>query len=122
MINKTFTHLVCGVGLAVAGGFIASQAAFAHDDMKKGDGKMMMHDDMMTKMDTNHDGMISAAEHADHAKQMFDNADTNHDGMLSKDEVEAAHKKMRAEHEAMEHHDDDAMKHDDDDDKAPVKK
>jgi len=122
MINKTLTHLMCSVGLAVAGGFIASQGAFAHDDMKKGDGTMMMHDDMMAKMDTNHDGMVSAAEHAAYAKQMFDNADINHDGMLSKDEVEAAHRKMRAEHEAMEHHDDDAMRHDDDDDKAPIKK
>src|SRR5260221_10346167 len=121
MINKTLTHLMCVIGLTVAGGFIASQAAFANDDMKKEDGKMMMRDDMMAKMDTNHDGKISAAEHAAYPKRMFDNADTNHDGMLSKDEVEAAHKKMLEKHEAMEHHVDDAMKHDDDD-KTPVKK
>ena len=97
MFNKKLTHLMCGVGLAVAGGFIASQAVFAHDDMKKGDAMMM-------KADTNHDGMISAAEHAAYAQQMFNDADSNHDGMISKDEMEAAHKKMRAEHEAMEHH------------------
>lgn len=106
MLNKKLTHLMCSVGLVVAGGVFASQAALAHDhdDMKKGD-------DMMAKMDTNHDGMISAAEHAAFAKQMFDKADTNHDGMMSKDEMEAAHKRMHEEHEAMEHHD--SMHHDD---------
>jgi hypothetical protein len=107
MLNKKLTNLMCSVGLVVAGGVFGSQAVFAHDhDDKKGD-------DMMMKADTNHDGMISAAEHAAYAQQMFNDADTNHDGMLSKDEIEAAHKKMRAEHEEMEHH----GKHHDDDSK-----
>jgi len=102
MLNKKLTHLMCSVGLVVAGGVFGSQAVLAHDhDDKKGD-------DMMMQADTNHDGMISAAEHAAYAQQMFDNADTNHDGMLSKGEMEAAHKKM---HEEMEHH----GKHHDDD-------
>ena len=106
MLNKTLTHLMCSVGLAVAGGFVVSQAAFAHDDMKKGD-------DMMMQADTNHDGMISAAEHAAYAQQMFTMADTNHDGMLSRDEVMAMHKRMHEQHEAMEHHG--SMMHHDDD-------
>ena len=104
MHNKTLTHLMCSVGLAVAGVFVASQSALAHDDMKKGD-------EMFMKMDTNHDGMISAAEHAAYGQQMFSMADTNHDGMVSKDEMTAMHKRMHEEHEAMEHHD--SMHHDD---------
>lgn len=119
MVNKTLTHLMCGIGLAIAASFIASQTAFAHDDMKKGD-------DMMMKMDTNHDGMVSADEHAAYAKSMFDMADTNHDGMMSKDEMMAMHKSMHEEHEKMEHSD--GMRHDDDAqdaaerNKMPVKK
>lgn len=104
--KKALTHLMCSVGLVVAGGFIASQAALAHDDMKKGDGMMM-------KMDTNHDGMVSSAEHAAYAKSMFDMADTNHDGMMSRDEMMAMHKSMHDQHEAMEDHHD-GMHHDDD--------
>ncbi len=100
MFNKTLTHLVCGVALAVAGGFVASQAAGAHEGDKM--------DDMMMQADTNHDGMISAEEHAAYAKKMFDMADTNHDGMLSRDEIMAMHKKM---HGQMKHHD--CMGHDD---------
>ena len=92
MINNTMTRLMCGIGLAVAAGFIVAPAALAHDGMKA--------DDMMAKMDSNHDGMISAQEHADHMKTMFDTADTNHDGMLSKDELKAG---MHAMHEHGEH-------------------
>jgi len=76
---------------------------------------MPMHHDMMAMMDANHDGTISAAEHADFMKAMFDQADTNHDGMLSKDEMKAAHEKheeMREKrddkHEAMKEKSEDA--------------
>ena len=44
--------------------------------------------------DTDHDGTVSAAEHAAHAKMMFEMADTNHDGLLSKDEMAAMRKSM----------------------------
>ncbi len=116
MLNKTLTHLMCGVALAVAGGFVASQAASAQGDKNK-------MDDMMMQADTNHDGMISAEEHAAYAKMMFDKADTNHDGMLSRDEIMAMHKSM---HGQMKHHD--CMGHDDktgnaaEPGKMPVKK
>lgn len=106
--KKTLTNLMCTLGLVMAGGVVASQAVLAcdRDDMKKGD-------EMMMKADTNHDGMISAAEHAAYAQQMFTMADANHDGMVSRDEMMAMHKSMHEEHEKMEHngmrHDDDAM-------------
>ncbi len=95
MINNTMTRLMCGIGLAVAAGFFVSPAVLAHDGMKA--------DNMMAKMDANHDGMISAQEHADYMKTMFDTADSNHDGMLSKDEMHAMHEHGEHEHEMHEH-------------------
>jgi len=41
-------------------------------------------------MDTNHDGMVSAAEHAAYAKAQFDAMDTNHDGQVSVAEMDAS--------------------------------
>ena len=84
-------------GMSVAVVLVAGMAmsnAFAHDHEK------MMG--MMDQMDTNHDGMISAAEHAAHAKMMFDKMDANHDGMISKDEMAAGMKMMHEEREARE--------------------
>jgi len=70
----------------------------AHDmaSMKMGDqagmGRMGEH---LRAMDTNHDGRITAAEHAAAAQAMFTRMDTDHDGYLSKAEVEAGHAMMR---------------------------
>jgi Ca2+-binding EF-hand superfamily protein len=95
-----------------------------HDEHEHSDSKHMHHD-MMAELDTNHDGMISAAEHADHMKAMFDAADANHDGMLSKDEIKAAHEmreEKREHHEGMkEEREDRKESKKDDDDKPPVK-
>jgi len=91
MLTNKLTPLMCAIGLALAGGLVVSQGAFAH-------GGMMDHD-MMEKMDANHDGMVSAKEHADFANAMFARMDSNHDGMLSKDEMEAGHAMMHHEHE-----------------------
>ena len=109
MLTNKLTPLMCVIGLALAGGVVAFQGAPAHDH-----GGMMDHD-MMEKMDTNHDGMVSAKEHADFANAMFARMDTNHDGMLSKDEMKAAHEKheeMREKrddkHEAMKEKSEDA--------------
>jgi hypothetical protein len=77
--------LVAGAVLVVS---MTATSVFAHDKMM---GKM----DMMKMMDTNHDGMVSAAEHAAYAKMMFDKMDTNHDGMLSKTEMAAGMKMMQ---------------------------
>jgi Ca2+-binding EF-hand superfamily protein len=45
-------------------------------------------------IDTNHDGVLSAEEHADGAKKMFEKMDTNKDGFLSKSELAAGHARM----------------------------
>lgn len=42
-------------------------------------------------MDANHDGKVSAAEHAAGAKAMFEKMDANHDGMVTAAEMTAAH-------------------------------
>jgi Ca2+-binding EF-hand superfamily protein len=98
------------VALAAVAGMAATNA-FANDkDMGSGD--------MMSAVDTNHDGMISSAEHAAHAKAMFDKMDTNHDGMVNKAEMEAGMKMMHdrmgrddhMQHGAMDQ-DHDAMQH-----------
>jgi hypothetical protein len=46
------------------------------------------------RMDTNHDGKISAKEHADAAARMFKDMDANADGQVTRAEMEAAHDKM----------------------------
>jgi Ca2+-binding EF-hand superfamily protein len=45
---------------------------------------------MIKAMDTNHDGMVSAAEHAAYAKTQFDAMDTNHDSQVTVAEMDAA--------------------------------
>jgi len=41
-------------------------------------------------MDSNHDGKVSADEHAAGAKRMFDTMDANHDGKVTAAEMDAA--------------------------------
>jgi Ca2+-binding EF-hand superfamily protein len=50
--------------------------------------------DMFKTMDTNHDGKISAEEHAAGAKAMFDKMDADHDGKITAAECDAGHAKM----------------------------
>ena len=45
---------------------------------------------LFERMDSNHDGFVSRAEHADFSSRVFAETDTNHDGKLSLDEVIAA--------------------------------
>jgi len=101
MLTNKLTPLMCAIGLTLAGGVVALQGALAHDH-----GGMMDHD-MMEQMDANHDGMVSAKEHADFANAMFARMDSNHDGMLSKDEMEAGHAMMHHEHEDNDDHEKD---------------
>ena len=92
MAHKIFGGMAVGIVL-VAG--MAMSQAFAHDHEKM--------NGMMDRMDTNHDGMVSAAEHAAYAKSMFDKMDANHDGMVSKVEMDAGMKMMHEDHERDEH-------------------
>ena len=105
------SRMVSGLVVALMIG-LAAASTFAQD--KGGD--------MMARMDTNHDGSVSAAEHAAFAQSMFDKMDANHDGMVSKAEMDAG---MQSMHDRM--HDDAAvgtsMDHDHDaDDTMPPKK
>jgi hypothetical protein len=50
------------------------------------------------EMDANHDGKISAAEHAAWAKAQFEKMDANHDGLVTEDEM---HAQMKAHMDAM---------------------
>ena len=106
------SRILSGVVVAMVIG-LAAASTFAHD---KGA-------DMMAKIDTNHDGNISAAEHAAYAQSMCDKMDANHDGMVSKLEMDAGMKAMhddRMHDEAAEHG---SMDHDHDaDDTMPPKK
>jgi hypothetical protein len=45
-------------------------------------------------IDTNGDGIISAAEHEAGSRSMFDKMDANRDGALTEDEIKAGHKAM----------------------------
>jgi hypothetical protein len=102
------TRMICSLaaGLVLVAG-MATTTAFAHEHDQDHGGMMK---GMMNDMDTNHDGMVSAAEHAVHAKMMFDKMDSNHDGMLSKDEMEAGMKAMHEEREVREEHHEHMMK------------
>jgi hypothetical protein len=57
-----------------------------------GRGPMMMH--MAHMADANHDGAISKDEFIDAALKRFDAQDTNHDGIVTAAERQAAHKAM----------------------------
>jgi len=103
--SRTWSGLVVAmvIGLAAA-------STFAHDNDAMG------RKDMMAAMDSNHDGMVSASEHAAYMQQMFDKADANHDGMLSRAEMDAAMKSHG------DHMKSDAMQNDHDADDMPAKK
>ncbi len=101
MAQKTFGGMAIGVVL-IAG--MATAGAFAHDHEKMGG--------MMDRMDTNHDGVISADEHAVFAKSMFDKMDADHDGKVTKAEMEAGMKAMHEEHEERDEHHEHMMKDD----------
>lgn len=72
MTTKAFTF--------IAGALLAFQAV-ANPDIDK----------EFATMDANHDGKISAAEHAAGAKAMFEKMDANHDGKVTAAEMTAAH-------------------------------
>jgi len=69
-------------------------------------------DAMMAAMDPDHDGIVTAAEHAAGAKAMFDACDANHDGDVTRAEMDAFHAGMGA---GMDHGAHGAMPMDDED-------
>jgi Ca2+-binding EF-hand superfamily protein len=79
----------------------AAEMDAAHERMAKMMGKTakpghaeMSSADKIKLMDTNHDGVLSADEHAAGAKMMFDKMDTDKDGYLSQSELEAGHARV----------------------------
>ena len=68
-------------GLALAGVLLASGA---------------VADEPLQAMDTNGDGVITAAEHESGARETFLRLDANHDGQITVDEVDAAHAQLGA--------------------------
>ncbi|HKS56846.1 MAG TPA: hypothetical protein VJS12_16245 [Steroidobacteraceae bacterium] len=74
----------------VVGGIALATSAHAGDDaMKHGSGKAELQ-----MMDTDHDGSVSATEHAAGAKKMFAMMDQDGDGIVTAEEMEAAHHNM----------------------------
>lgn len=84
---KTNTLRMVGSLLAMGGlilGVPASAGDAAHD---KGD--------HLSKVDTDHDGQISSAEHAAAAQKQFTKMDANKDGSISSQEMQDAQNAMR---------------------------
>lgn len=63
-------------------------------DMGTGMGPGMPANGMLAMMDGNHDGAVTAQEHAAGAKAMFDKMDANHDGKVTAAEMAAGHAMM----------------------------
>jgi EF hand len=79
LFNRTLLPIALCIGLAL------TPATFAADPRS---------DAVAAKikaMDSNGDGLVSAAEYAAHAKAEFDAMDANHDGQLTADEIRIAY-------------------------------
>ncbi len=73
----------------------AKQEKAGKGEMKMEGGKMEMSAaEKIKTIDTNNDGILTAAEHAAGSKTMFEKMDTNKDGFVTKDEMRAGHKMM----------------------------
>lgn len=68
----------------------------AHDRMagKKAGAKDLSSTEKIKVIDTNGDGILTAAEHAAGTKAMFDRMDTDKDGFLSQAELAEGHARM----------------------------
>ena len=93
------SRILSGAVVALVIG-MAGASTFAHDG-SKGHGAMpdTMAAEMLARIDSNHDGMISAAEHAAHAQAMFAEMDANHDGNVDRTELAAGMKQMHRMHD-----------------------
>jgi len=79
------TMMMC----CLASGLALATTAYAGDETKHGSGQAELQ-----MMDTNHDGTVSAEEHAAGAKKMFQMMDKDGDGIVTAQEMNAAHKDM----------------------------
>lgn len=79
----------------VSGVALATTAYAGDDEMKHGSGQSELQ-----MMDADHDGSVSATEHAAGAKRMFATMDKDGDGIVTAEEMSAAHKDMPTAHSA----------------------
>lgn len=83
--------------LVIASSVALAAAAYAGDEDEATHGSGQAE---LKMMDTDHDGSISATEHAAGAKKMFEMMDKDRDGIVTAQEMEAAHKDMPTAHTA----------------------
>jgi Ca2+-binding EF-hand superfamily protein len=63
-------------------------------DKNKDRGEEMSAKDKIKEIDTNGDGFLTAGEHRDGSKKMFEKMDTDKDGYLTRSEWDAGHEKL----------------------------
>ncbi|WP_166212614.1 hypothetical protein [Cognatiluteimonas telluris] len=91
MKQQLVSRAVSGLTVALVIG-IAAASTFAHDGQRSRPGDKAAS--MLAKVDGNHDGRISAAEHAAYAQALFARMDADHDGMVSQAELDAGMRTM----------------------------
>ncbi len=84
---KTFHKATCTTLCIIGAVALTSLPIAVHANPGKSDAGF-------SKMDANKDGMVSAAEHAAGARQMFDTMDANKDGRVTAAEMDAAHQRV----------------------------
>ena len=99
-MQPTKSRILSGAVVALVIG-MAGASTFAHDGSKD-HGAMpdAMAADMLARIDSNHDGSISAAEHAAYAQAMFAKMDANHDGSVDRTELATGMKDMHRMHDS----------------------
>jgi Ca2+-binding EF-hand superfamily protein len=80
----------------IAGSVALAATAYAGDEYEAAHGSGQAE---LKMMDTDHDGSVSASEHAAGAKKMFAMMDKDGDGIVTAQEMAAAHKDMPTAHE-----------------------
>lgn len=65
--------------------------------------KEMSSAEKIRAVDENHDGLLTAQEHAAASKKMFGKMDKDQDGVLTAAEIDAGHKKMMSSSDAHDH-------------------
>lgn len=81
-----------GVALALLVGGVLSVSAGAEEPKQLSSAQLEMK-----MMDADHDGKITAAEHAAGSKKMFEKMDGNHDGRVTAVEMDAGQKAMKGQ-------------------------
>ena len=79
---------VYALGLAAA---LAATPALAQETTQP---KAMSSAEKIAAIDSDHDGIVTAAEHAAGARAMFERMDADHDGKVTAADMDAAHRAM----------------------------